>query len=260
MSVERALRRIQAFAHAEWPLLLPVILAFLAIPRFIVLLLAPRMDRMPTTLAGLQAFSAALPAWWTPLLLAMLLVGAIGAMVLMALSLIPRISVGEAILLALRRLPAWLGIGLIAGAALFLALLLVSAALLRGGSGGQALSILLAFLGIAAELLLLLLLLPLIVVRPVGPLAAIVEGWRVYRGALLRVGGGLLLFAVGTWVMSLALQVSLGSLLLVAARAAGQPQLGQTLAALLASLVTAFGWSGFYLLLAAFYRQRAGLE
>lgn len=260
ISVERALRWLRSFVEREWALLLPVVLAFFGLPRLVVLLLTPRMDPVPRTLEQLQAFSASLPGWWTPLLIAMLLASAIGAMVLMAMALVPRISVGEAILLALRRLPAWIGIGLIVGAALFLALLVAMTVAVRLGGGGQMLSVTLAFLGILVCSLLLLLLLPLIAVRRLGPLAAIREGWRLFRGALLRILGGLLLFAAGAWVISLALQVSLGSVLLLAARAAGQPQLGQLLAAVVMSVVSAIGWGGFYLLIAAFYRQRAGIE
>lgn len=260
ISVERALRWLQAFSVREWSLLLPVALAFFGVPRLIVILLAPRVDRLPQTIEEMQAFSQTLPLWWTPLIFVLLLIGIVGAMALMAMAIVPWITVGQAIILAAKRLIVWLALAAMAFAALFVALLLVMTVALGFGGGGQALSIALAFVGLVANALLLTLTLPLIIHRAIGPIAAVRAAWGLYRGVFLRIAGALILFALTAWIAGLALQVSLGSLLLLVAKLAGQPRIGEVLVALLVSAVTAVGWSGVYLLVAGFYRQRTGLD
>lgn len=256
VSIDLGLRWVQRFATAEWPLVLPVALAFFGLPRLVAaLLLGRQMAGVPQTMAALQAFSANLPPWWTPLLLAILLIALLGAMTLVALALRPGISVGEAILLALYRLPVCLAVLAMVGAALFIALvLLMTVVALLGGAQMAALALVL--LGMIAVAILLLVLLPLIIVDRLGPIRAIAAGWRLYHGHLLRISGGLILFAVGAFIVGLAVQVSLGSMLLLLFRSLGRPEIGDVLTAIVSSLVAAVGWAGFYLLVAAFYRQR----
>ncbi len=254
ISVERALRWLQGFLTREWSLLLPVALAFFALPRLTVILVTPRPPQAQT-MEEMQAFIQTLPVWWAPLVFGLTLIGIVGAMVLMALAIVPWITVGEAIVLACKRLIVWLALAF-AG---FGALLLLMTMVLAFG-GGQALSVAMALAGFVANALLLTLVLPLIVHRAVGPIAALRSAWNLYHGVFLRIAGALILFSATAWIAGLSIQVSLGFLLRLLARLGGQPKLGEMMVALLVSFVTAVGWSGVYLLVAAFYRQRTGLD
>jgi hypothetical protein len=259
ISVEAALRWLQRFVTREWVLLMPVGLAFFALPRLILLRLTPQVTRWPQTIAEVQAFSLAFPAWWMPLFLATMLAGVVGAMALIALAVIPRITVGEAILIGLRKLPIWVGAGLIVLGAFFVGLLFLMTIAIQLGAG-QALSALLTLIYMAPASLLMILIIPVLVDQRVGPWRAIRATWRLYTGALLRIAGALLLFVMVAYVVSLALQISLGSLFLLIGRASGQLPLGEVLAAILVSITGAIEWSGFYLLVAGFYRQRIGID
>lgn len=259
ISVERALRWLQGFAGREWSLLLPVALAFFALPGLVLAYLTPAITKLPQTPEEAQAMFAAFPVWWIPLFLATSLTGVIGAMTLIALAVVPRLTVGEAIVLALRKTPIWIVTGLIVTIVFFLGVILLTMLVLASG-GGQLLTGFLTILYMAPASLLMVLILPLLVDRRIGPWAVVRASWRLYNGTLLRIAGALILFLVTTYIVSLALRVSLGSLLLLVGRVSGQPQLGELLAMILVSAIGAIAWSGFYLLIAAFYRQRIGID
>ncbi|WP_293974968.1 hypothetical protein [Sphingomonas sp.] len=256
ISIEQGLRALQRFIAAEWRLALPVALAFLALPPFILgLILAPLMLQMPSDLEGMRAFGLAMPGWVMPVTLLGGVVTIVGAMALQALLLLPRISVGEAIVRALRRLPVWIGAALVVFAILF-ALLIVLGLIFGAVPAGAGLLVMVTCVGMVAAGVNLALIMPLIVETSLGPVAALREGLAFYRGQLVRLVAGLVLFLAAAWVVAMAMQVALGSVLLLIGRLIGQPDLGQTLVALLAALVSAMEWSAFYLLIACFYRQR----
>ncbi|WP_174273980.1 hypothetical protein [Sphingomonas bacterium] len=255
ISIERALRSARAFAVAEWRLALPVALAFLGLPQLIAgLLLTSRVRVMPQTVADLQSFSLDLPWWWTPILLLMLLVSAVGALALMGLALVPRISVREALVLAFRRFPHWLGAAILLFTGVFLALILVMI-VIGLARGGELLAVAFTFLAMLGGLLFAVLLLPIAADGRLGPVALLRAGAKRYRGSWGRIAGGMLLYLATAWIAMMALQVSLGSLLLLAGRLLASPQTGAILATVLASLISALAWSGFYLMIAGIYRQ-----
>jgi hypothetical protein len=177
-------------------------------------------------------------------------------MALQALVLLPRISVGEAIVTGLRRLPAFVGMALAVFAALFAMLILLGLVLGPRGAGGSLL-VLVTFVGLIVAGLCIALVMPLIVDKGLGPITALRTGLSFYGGQLPRLIGGLLLFSAGAWVVAMAIQVALGSVLLLVGRLLGQPELGQTLVGLLGAIVSAVEWGAFYLLVACFYAQRA---
>jgi hypothetical protein len=257
ISIEQGLRALQRFLMAEWRLALPIALAFLALPPFALgLLIAPLMPDMPSTIDGVRALSLSMPGWVTPVMLLGGLVTIIGALALQALLLLPRISVGEAIMTALRCLPAWIGACLIDFGILFAALILIGF-LFSALPGGATILVLTTFFGMVVSGLYLVLIMPLIIERKASPLAALREGITFYGNQLPRLIGGLILFLGGAWILAMAVQVALGSVLLLAGRLLGQPELGQVLVALLGALVSALEWGAFYLLVACFYGQRA---
>ncbi|NIJ08386.1 hypothetical protein FHS31_002003 [Sphingomonas vulcanisoli] len=257
ISIERALRSVQGFARSEWRLALPVALAFLGMPQLVVgLFLAGRFATMPQTMADLQHFSMDLPWWWTPILIVMLLVSAIGGLALIALALVPRISVREALVLAFRRFPLWLAAIAILLAAVFVALLLVMI-VIGLAHGGEALAVAFTFLAMLAGMLFAALLLPVIIDRRLSPVALLREGAHLYRHGWGRISAGLLLYLCISWIVMMALQVSIGSVVLLVGRLAGAPDIGGMIAAVLASLISAIAWAGFALLVAGIYRQVA---
>jgi hypothetical protein len=203
-----------------------------------------------------RTLSLSMPPWVTPVMLACGLVTVIGALSLQALALLPRISVGEAIVTALKRLPAWIGASFIVFFLMFL--LLIGVGFLSSTvPGGASITVLATFVCMVVAGLYMILLMPLIVERASGPVAALREGLAFYGGQLPRLIGGLVLFLFGAWIVAMAIQVALGSVLLLIGRMAGQPELGQILVALLGAIVSAVEWGAFYLLVACFYAQRA---
>ncbi len=257
LSIEHGLRALRQFLSREWRLALPVALAFLAVPPFVLaLILAPLMPQMPSTIDGVRSLSLALPGWVTPLMLAGGLITIVGAMALQALVLLPRISVGEAIVTGLRRLPAFVGMALAVFAALFAVLILLGLVVGPRGAGGSLL-VLITFVGLIAAGLCIALVMPLIVDKGLGPITALRTALSFYGGQVPRLIGGLALFSAGAWVVAMAIQVALGSVLLLVGRLLGQPELGQTLVGLLGAIVSAVEWGAFYLLVACFYVQRA---
>jgi hypothetical protein len=256
ISIEQGLRALQRFLLAEWRLALPLALSFLALPPFVLgLLIAPLMPQMPSTIDGVRALSLSMPGWVTPVMLLGGIVTIIGALSLQALLLLPRISVGEAIVTALQRLPAWLGASLIVFAILFAVLILVGF-LFGSLPGGASILVLTTFLGMIVAGVYMVLVMPLIIDRRTGPIAALRQGFAFYGGQLPRLIGGLILFLAGAGIVAMAVQVALGSVLLLAGRLLGQPELGQILVALLSAVVSSVEWGAFYLLVACFYVQR----
>jgi hypothetical protein len=254
LRIEPALRWLQHFLSREWSLALPIALAFLGVPTLAIALTMMHVaPNMPTTLPELYALSRALPGWVSPAFLAMSLVTMVGALALAALAVVPRVSVREALLLALRRFPIWLAIAVVTGVALIflLGMLATLLALLGIGNAGLLLVVTAVFVISGCFLVLMV---PLVIDRADGPIAALRAGWLLYRRSLLKLGGALCLFWLGVWVVAFALQVGLGSLVLVAARAAGQEALGRLLAILVQSFAAAAHWGAFYLFAAALYR------
>jgi hypothetical protein len=266
ISIEQGLRALQRFLMAEWRLALPVALAFLALPPFALGLIVASQIQIPA-LSGDQVSQdaarqamlvaiMAMPVWVMPVMLLGGIVMIIGALALQALLLLPRISVGEAIVTALQRLPAWIGASLIVFSILF-ALLILLGFVVGALPGGASILVVMTSIGFVVSGLYLMLIMPLIIEKRAGPIAALRQGVPFYGNQLPRLIGGMTLFLAGAWIIAMAVQVALGSMLLLAGRLLGQPDLGQDLVALLGALVSAMEWGAFYLLVGCFYLQRA---
>lgn len=258
ISIEQGLRALQRFLAAEWRLALPVALAFLAFPPLILsLVVQPFFVTAPATLEGMRTLGAALPGWFGPLLAVLALVTATGALALTALAVLPQVSVGEAIVTGIRRLPVWIAACVIVAVGTFILLAIVGTIAALVG-GGQVAIFAVTFVALSVASLYLVLVMPVVVDERQGPIAALRGSWRLYHAHLSRLAAGLVLFVAVAWVASMAVQVAAGSVLLLIGRLAGAAQIGQTLATVLAALVSAIEWGAFYLFAAMLYRQASG--
>lgn len=263
ISIEEAFLWTQRFAAREWRLLLPVALAFMALPPLLLGLLLP--DRLKAMIAqsgaGAGPVDSAMLGGLMPFVLAVLTLSCLGGLALTALALVPRISVREALVLAARRLWVLLAALVLVGVGLLVALTFVSIVLSLARVNVAAQQGLLVGVILGAVLLLwvrLALLAPLIVERRVGPIAALRAAWAISRGGSWRLLGALAVYLVGGGVVLLALGSALRVLLLVLGRSLGLPELGSVLADVLVQAVAAAVNVGLQLLVVALYRQLVG--
>ncbi|HWI84981.1 MAG TPA: glycerophosphoryl diester phosphodiesterase membrane domain-containing protein [Sphingomonas sp.] len=261
LSIEDAYLWAQRFVAREWKLILPVALAFMALPPLMLDLLIPQSAwAMLTTATQTKNAAAAMStlAWLVPLQLIVLLFATAGGLAITALALQPAISVGEALALALRRLGVLIGavLLLLAGALLLaLAVGMIAASarlgpaiiqsLLTGALAGIAL-----FIGAR-----LIPLVPLIVRRRVGPVSAIRESWLMTEGASWRIFAAIVIYFIGAMVVMLALSTGVGAILLLIGKAAGLPELGLVLVAVFERSLAALIGAGSSLLAAGLFRQ-----
>lgn len=262
VSVEEAFAWTQRFAAREWRLVLPVALAFVALPQLVLDVAVPAHAWQALQGEAARDPTAAMRAsgWLMPLSLIVLVCGAAGGLAITALALVPRISVAEAIGLAFRRLGVFI-------AALLLVLLgmLVLAtvvALAVGTARIDAMSLQALLLGVILGMMLylsarLLPLAPVIVERRVGPVAALRLSWELTQGALWRVLGALALYFLGGGIVLLALGTATSAALFVLAGALGSAQTGVVVTAVVLRSVAAVVSAGLHLLVVGLYRQLA---
>lgn len=262
VSIEDAFGWAQRFAAREWRLVLPVALAFVALPPLLVDVAVPDQRwKMLQTGAGVDVSAMMHTAGWLfPLSLAVLLVGGTGGLAITALALVPRISVAEAIGLAFRRLGTLIAALLVIVAGLLL--LATAAALLAGAARLDPLSLQAALLGVilGAGLYLSARLLPLgpvIVERRIGPIAALKRSWELTSGVFWRLLGALALYLIGGGIVLLALGTALGAILMVLANGAGAAEAGRVLTAVVLRVVAAAVSAGLHLVVVGLYRQLA---
>jgi membrane-anchored glycerophosphoryl diester phosphodiesterase (GDPDase) len=174
------------------------------------------------------------------------------------MALLPGISVREALLLALRRLPTMLGALLLVmagqlGLTMILAVIFGFAHLVGPGAQSLLVGILMGVsLFVTVRLILLA---PMIVTRRVSPPSAIRESWLLSRGAFWRILAVILVYALGALVVMIALNYAVGVILTLSAQAVGAVELGRTLIALFQRGVGALLALGLHLLIAALFRQ-----
>lgn len=221
-----------AFMRAELALVMPVALACFGLP-IVLLQLAMPVQLTPQTAAG--------PWMWG--LLPYALLSMLGTLAISALASTPGISVAESLMMAARRLPVAIGVALIALAALFAAMLIVSIAggVEQGtlGRSGPVFAIGLSLL-IVATVSVLVRTLPvwtLVADGGLGPVAALRAALRLTRGRYLL----LLLLRAVAWVSQVAILLVLGlplaDVLNLLGRAIASPALGMLLALIAGALL-----------------------
>lgn len=261
LSIEDALQWTQRFVAREWKLLLPVAFAFLALPPMTLGLLLPaRIANAAMTPQTLMPLLENTP-WLMPVTLFVELIALVGGLAIVALALVPRVSVREALGLAFQRLfvfVAALILVLLAElvVATGVAVLLQLARLALPAQQGVLVIVLLGltlFIGIR-----LLMLGPVVIASRAGPIASIRLAWELTAGAFWRLLGAALVYSIGGAVVVLASAFALGAIFVLAARASGVADLGPVLSTIYLRLVVALFWTGFHVLVVALYRQLGG--
>lgn len=258
VSVEVAYRWAQRFAAREWHLLLPVALAFFALPGLLVDIFMPNavLALLPDAHAGTAAQNGAFAACS-----AMVFFSLWGGLAVLALALVPAISVREAIAAAARRLPALIGALLLVTAALLLAMLVVALPLAAVGARPAVVQLLMMFAILALGVFLwgrLMLISCIAATRRDGPVAMLRRSWELSRGIYWRLFGGVVIYAIGAMVVLVAFSTAAGTLLTLLARALGAVELGTIVTAILFRALGALVSTGLQLLVAGLYRQVAG--
>jgi hypothetical protein len=260
VSVDQAFLWAQAFVAREWRLLVPVALAFMALPPLLVDLIAPEAARAVMAPMDIESGKAQISVVGLLLGIGIVLFNCVGQLSLVALGLIGRISVREAIGLAIVRLPILIATGLITFCVLMLAA--VIAAVLLGMSGmpmtsQRGLLLVLIFGFLLVLWIRLIAVAPLIVEGQVGPVLAIRRAWDLSRGAFWRIAAALLVYLIGATVVVSALSSALGAMLTLGAKAMGQAEVGLVLANVPFRTCVAIGGAGLQIVIVAIYRQLA---
>jgi len=263
LSIETSFAWAQRFVAREWGLLLPIALAFIGFPPLVLGLLVPGdllQAMMIVPIKDVARVQAAL-VWLVPSMLAILAVGGVGGLAITALALTPRMSVGEAIGHALRRLPvlaastALLFVGL-----LFFAVVVLTLLFLTGLDPVRTQAIAISLLLVAALAMgVRMSPLPAVIAqRRIGPIDAIGEAWKLGRGAGWKMFLALLVYYVGVIVVIVALGSAIGACVLAAARLGGWPAIAPPLLAVVDRALGGVGGAGAYVVAASFYRQLSG--
>lgn len=259
VSVEQAYLWAQAFVAREWRLLLPVALAFMALPPLLVDLVAPDAAKavmVPMDIESGKNVQISLMALLFGF--GIVLLNCIGQLSLVALAVVSRISVREAIGAAFLRLPILIATGLFTFGVLMIAA--VIAAVLLGMTGLPMASQRGLLLGLIFAFLLflwirLIAVAPLIVESRIGPIVAIRRAWDLSRGAVWRIAAALLVYMIGATVVVSALSSALGAVLTLGGKALGQPEVGLVLANVVFRVCVAIGGAGLQIVVVAIYRQ-----
>jgi hypothetical protein len=261
LSIEEAFSWTQGFVAREWRLLLPVALAFLALPPLVMDLLVPQpvWDALAhaVQIQNPQAAEGALRVV-LPVFGVVLVIATFGGLTLTAMALIPAISVREALSLALRRVLVMIGALILVMAAQFVLAMVLTVifALARlVGPGAQSLLVGIV-MGVSLFVTIrLIALAPMIVTRRVGALSAIRESWHLSQDAFWRILAAVLIYAIGALVVMAALDFAAGVIITLIAKAVGAADLGRVLTAVFQRGIGSLLALGLYLLIAAIFRQ-----
>ena len=260
LSIEQGFLWAQRFAQREWRLLLPVALAFGALPPLVVDLLVPNAAAamLATAPNGSMAPAMAMAGWVLPLMLLVLLIGLVGSLSITAMALVPAISVSEAIVRAVRRLPAMIGAMLLVAAALLAVAVVIG--IVFGALRVNLVQLQALLLGVILGMGLffsarLAMLSPLIVDGTSGPVAAIRASWHLTQGVFWRILAAILLYIACAGIILFALGTAIGAVLLLLGHATGSPETATVLTAVLFRIGTAIASAGLGLLIVGLYRQ-----
>ena len=255
ISIGAAWEETIAFVKREGALLFPVALAFLALPMLLLDQIAPeQMQAMPGT-PGSKAAVHLSPSFIFSLLLAAL-VAMLGMLAIYALSLRPGISVGEALQLAVRRLPVLIGsVALILlgmGGVLFLlsmiAALLVPLMGIAQASTVMALAALPVILFAGVRLILLYV---VVLQEPAGVMDTIKRSWRMTEGQFWRLFG----FVLGFILLIIVAQLVASSVFGVAGRLIGGAGLAKLFAGLALAIISGVLQVYYLVMTSRIYRQ-----
>ena len=200
---------------------------------------------------------------WIAVAVIAALVSLVGQLAVIRLAMAPHVAVGEAISHALRRLLPyivavlmWLVPILIVGSALY-GILEYST-----GQPSVAVSLALIALSLVGMFLAVRLMLSSAVASAenVGPFEILRRSWELSKGSWWRLFAFLMLFGIGAFVLFLAIDSVVGSIVRIALDTSGPLTVGNLLVAIVSQLVSAVLSVIFFVLLARIYVQRSGTD
>jgi hypothetical protein len=250
--------RARGFIAKEWSLLVPVALAWFAVPTMLLSIIMPQPKSLGEPLPN-----GPWMLWFVPVFL----LSIFGSMTLAAMTLVPAVSVGEALRRALARLPTALGaLGLLIVAMLFLSLVLgllasIAAAIAGWGeTGALPLATMLLFAGSLVVAVRLAVLWPAVIDGEQGPFVAVRRSLTLTMGKFWRLFGLLLLAVAVTMLLTLATRLAGGSVLLILGDLVGSAALGIGLANALNAIVLSFWLMMVAVYVAFLYRALGDAE
>lgn len=251
LSLSAAAEQTRSFLRREAGLVLPIAFATFGIALIIVALAAPEAS----------ADGRVQPGLWSLALFPMIFLGVVGQLAISYLVLRPGASVRDALGAAMLRLPTALALILLMMAAVAVVALLlglITGFALLAGAGVNALSMVLA-LGLAGFGLWLgarlLLLWPLIADRREGAIASIRQSFALSRGHVWKFIVLMFAFGLVYVVVTGAVQLGLGSVLLILGRLLGAEGAAMFVAAIVTALLGAAIQAVWAVLLSNIYRQ-----
>ena len=233
ISIGAAYGEAAAFARREKRLLAPLVLALLVLPMVVSQLVQPNDP--------FAAGSEIQP--WILIALVALVLQLIGQMVVSRLAMGWSGSLGQALQLAVRRLPTAIGALLLYFACLTLLLVpMITILLLLGGGGAPSAgatrfinSLTLVALLVAVPRVMLVA--PFAMAEAIGPWALVKRTWQASRGQFWRLLGFFFLFLIASLILALAVSAVVGTLATLAFGAAEPLSLSRLLMALAGGLV-----------------------
>jgi hypothetical protein len=225
----------RAFVASELSLLAPVALTCFAVPLLLLSMVMPQAPSVDTPPP---------PGTWMIWPVPLFIIEVFGWLTLVALALVPAISVGEAMRRALTRLPAALGVMAVlavAGFILLIALGVVATSVsVLAGSGKNAtmsFTIVLLISAMLVAITRLSVLWPTVVDGHGGPIRSLRRALQLTTGEFWHLLGLLLLAATISALLSLTAQLAGGSVMLLLGRIVHSEALGRSLALALNAIV-----------------------
>jgi hypothetical protein len=225
----------RAFVAREMSLLAPVALSCFAVPLLVLSLVMP-----PAPSVGTPPPPGPWLIWPIPLFI----IEIFGWLTLVALALVPAISVGEAMRRALGRLPTALGVLAILFVVGFILISLeaiVATVVTMAAGSGQNVTMSLTVTLLILTLLILMtrlsVLWPVVIDRHDGPINSVRQALRLTTGEFWHLFGLLLLASAVSALLSLTAQLAGGSLMLLFGRMVHSDALGRSLALALNAIV-----------------------
>jgi hypothetical protein len=233
ISIGAAYSEAASFLRREKRLIAPLVLAFLVLPMALSQLLQPAAPLAPAE--GMSS--------WMLVALVALMIQLAGQMAVSRLAMGWTGSLGEAVRLALRRLPAAIGAVLLYFLALSLLLVPAVTVLLLLAGGGQpgagSLRGINAVMVVAMFIVIprLVLVPPFAMAEPGGPWALVKRTWKASSGHFWRLLGFFLIFLIASLILALAVSAVVGSLVALTLGSAEPLSLGRLFIALAGGLV-----------------------
>jgi len=253
VSLGAAAEQTKSFMRREAGLVLPVAFATFGIALILVALVTPEPA---------AAGERVKPGLWSLAIIPLMLLAMVGQLAISHLVLRPGASVREAFGAAMARLPTALGMLLLlfaifaaAGLALILVMGVLAVALgaaAQAAAALAALAVILVLLFVGARLLMAW---PLIVDRSAGPVATLQAAFALSKGFFWKFLLLTLAFALVYMILTGAVQLGLGSILLIFGKLVGAEGAAAFLTAIVVALLGAALQAAWAVLLAFVYRQ-----